>query len=100
MTNLQDIVEGKLKAYAMLLRFIISIGKNPNDEDTLIQQIVELTNLASSCQGIVSPTAEVILECSKCHSAGTWEDMEAELARAAENIRIASYSDQILINFF
>lgn len=49
---------------------------------------------------MVSPTTEVILECTKCHSAGSWDDIEYELSKAAETLRVTSYSDQVLINFF
>jgi hypothetical protein len=65
-----------------------------------VNQIVDLTQLSTFCQGKVSPTTEVIMECACSQLGGSWEEVEAELVRAAEGVRISSYSDQVLVNFF
>ena len=65
-----------------------------------MNQIVELSEISNECQGVVSPSTEVILECTRCYLAGSLGEVEGELTRAAETIKICSYSDQLLINFF
>lgn len=59
----------------MLVFFLVVMKKNTESEAGLVGQIIKLTELSSLSLGVVSPSTEVILECSRCHSAGSWVDI-------------------------
>lgn len=83
-----------------MVQIINLLSRSASTENELVEQIVALTNIGPTCEGKVSLNSEVIIECSKCLLAGSWEEMENQLSSAAEKCRIVSYSDRVIINFF